>query len=170
MKQELENPMRKISIEKVVLSCGATGPDLEKAKKLLAILTERKIQTITSAKRIPDFNVRPGLEVGVRVTLRGEQGIKLLKTLLGALDGNLKTRSISDNHFSFGIAEYIDIPGVAYQREIGIRGLNITVDFIRAGVRVKRKKIRSGKLPKKQHISKEEIIKFMESEFQTKFI
>ena len=30
-----ENPMRKIKIEKVVLNCGAVGPDLEKAKKLL---------------------------------------------------------------------------------------------------------------------------------------
>ena len=52
-----ENPMRSIFIEKVVLSAGATGPDLEKAKKLLDLLSGRKSQIITSSKRIPDFDI-----------------------------------------------------------------------------------------------------------------
>ena len=161
--------MRAVKIEKLVLSCGAVGDDLVKAKRLIELLSKRKAQVIASQKRIPDFDVRPGLEVGTRVTIRGKDAAELLRRLLAAEDNLLKRKQISENHFSFGIKEYIEIPGIEYQRDIGIRGLNVTVVFIRAGVRVQRKKIKSGILPKKQFVSKAEIIKYMEDNFKTKF-
>lgn len=161
------NPMREIKMEKVVLSAGAVDKELEKAKKLLEMISNKKAEVITSNKRIPDFDVRPGLEVGTRVTLRAKEAVELLKRLLGALDNKLRIKQISDNHFSFGIKEYIEIPGTEYQRDIGIRGFNVTVVFIRAGVRVQRKKIKSGILPHKQHVSKNEIKKYMEDVFKT---
>lgn len=164
-----ENPMREIKIGKVVLSAGAIGDDLVKAKKLLDLLSKRNSQIIASNKRIPDFKVNPGLEVGTRVTLRRNRAVEILKQLLGAIDNKIKAKQISENHFSFGLKEYIEIPGMEYQRDIGIRGLNVTVVFSRRGLRVKLKKIKSGKIPKKQNISKEEIIKFMEDNFKTKF-
>jgi len=166
---KLENPMRKVKIEKVLLSAGATGDDLVKEKKLLEIVSGKKTQILTSNKRIPEFDVRPGLEVGVRVTLRGEEAITLLKRLLSAINNEIKKKQISDNHFSFGIKEYIEIPGIEYQRDIGIRGFNVTVVFIRAGVRVKLKKIKRGKVPKKQFVSKEEILDYMKGAFNTSF-
>lgn len=170
MKNETENPMRKVRIEKVLLSCGAKDKELQKAKKLLEFISGKKAQIRTSAKRIPDFDVRPGLEVGVRITLRNKELIyELIKKLLGAIVNTLYDDQIASNHFSFGISEYIDIPGIEYQRDIGIRGLNVTIVFSRAGLRTKLKKIKSGKLPAKQSVSKEEIIKFMEDNFQTKF-
>ncbi len=169
MKKQTENPMRKIKIEKVVLSAGATGDNLIKSKKLLELISGKKAQVIASQKRIPDFGVNPGLEVGTRVTLRGKEAMDLLRRLLGAEDNTIKTRQVSQNHFSFGIKEYIEIPGMKYQREIGIRGLNITVVFLRSGFRVKRKKIKFGYVSDKQYVSKEEIIKFMEDEFSTIF-
>lgn len=170
MNQVTENPMRKIKIEKVLISAGATGKDLEKAKKLLEFLSGKKAHITTSTKRIPDFNVRPGLEVGARITLRDETAIQVLKKLLGALSNTLSESQVTENHFSFGIREYIDVPGIEYQRDIGIRGLNITVVFSRPGLRIKYKKIKTGRLPKRQHISSEEIINYMEDNFQTKFI
>ncbi len=169
LRQITENPMRKIKIEKIVLSCGAKDADLEKARKLLEFISGMKAQVITSRKRIPSFGVRPGLEVGTRVTLRGETALQLLARLLAAINNNIAEESISNNHFSFGIKEYIEIPGIEYKRDIGIRGLNVTVDFIRAGVGVKRRKIKRGKLPKKQHVLDNEIIKFMEESFKTVF-
>lgn len=169
MNQVAENPMRTIRIEKVVLSSGATGDNLTKAKKLLELISAKKAQIIESQKRIPDFGVRPGLEVGTRVTLRGNEAIEILKRLLGAIDNIIKKKQVSENHFSFGIKEYIEIPGMKYQRDVGIRGLNITVVFLRPGFRVKRKKIKSGHVADKQYVAKEEIIKFMEDEFKTNF-
>jgi len=164
-----DNIMRTIRIEKVLVSCGGVDKELEKAKKLLELMTSRKAQVIASNKRIPDFGVRPGLEVGVRITLRKREAIELLKRLLGAVDNILRKKQVSMDHFSFGIKEYIEIPGMEYQRDIGIRGLNVTVVFNRPGVRIQRKKIKSGALPKKQHIPKEVIIKYMEDNFKTKF-
>jgi len=162
-----ENIMRKVKIEKVVLSIGGIGEALEKGSKLLERLTGKKPKKMKSNKRIPSLNVRPGLEVGAFVTLRGKEAVDILKRLLIAENNKLKRKQISENSFSFGIKEYIEIPGIQYQRDIGIIGLDVTVSFARAGKRVIRKKIKRGNLPKKQHVSKEEIVKFMEENFNT---
>ena len=164
------NMMRTIKIEKVVLSAGGVEDNLKKAKKLIELISGTKSQIVESQKRIPAFNVRPGLEVGVCTTVRGKQAIELLKRLLGAVDNKLKRKSVASNHFSFGIKEYIEIPGMEYQRDIGVRGLNVTITFARAGLRVQRKKIKVGRVPKRQHVSADEIMKFMEGQFKTAFI
>ncbi|PIN93540.1 50S ribosomal protein L5 [Candidatus Pacearchaeota archaeon CG10_big_fil_rev_8_21_14_0_10_31_24] len=166
----MTNTMRDFKIEKIILSSGATGAELAKAKKLLELITERKAQVIASSKRIPDFGVRPGLEVGTSVTLRNKSAIELLKRLLSAIENKIKKKQVSENHLSFGIKEYIEIPGIEYQRDIGIRGFNTTIVFARPGLRVKRKKIKKGTIPQRQYISKEEIIKFMSDTFKTEFI
>ena len=76
---------------------------------------------------------------------------------------------MSENNFSFGLKEYLEIPGIEYQREIGIMGFDVTVVFKRAGRRVRLRKIKQGKVSKRQTITREEIIKFMEDNFQTEF-
>lgn len=163
------NPMREIKIEKVVLSVGGTGEEIEKGVKLLHLLTKRKPAKTMSRKRIPSLGVRPKLEVGAVVTIR-KNTEDILKRMLAAFDNILRKKQISENNFSFGIKEYIEIPGVEYQREIGIRGFDATVSFKRTGRRVGIRKIKRGRIPKKQIITREEIIKFMEEKFGTQFI
>lgn len=165
-----ENPMREMKLEKVVLSAGAVGSDLDKAQKLLEILTKRKAQIIMAGpkRRIPDFGVKPGLALGTSVTLRGSAAKEILQRLLVAVDNLLSESQIAENTFSFGIKEYIEIPGIEYQRDIGIRGLNVTATFIRAGIRVKRKKIKTGRVHPKQNVTPEEIIKFLKENFNTR--
>jgi len=157
--------MQDINIEKVVLSISSVGEELEKGIKLLERLTGRKVARRESKKRIPSLGVRPGLEVGCLVTLRGEKAKEMLKKLLAAVDNKIKEKQISNNSFSFGIKEYIEIPGMEYQRDIGILGFDVSVAFTRKGKRVVRKKIKKSKLPKKQQVSKEEIINFLEKNF-----
>jgi len=164
----MENKMRKIKIEKVVLSVGGTGDYLEKGVKLLELITEKKPAKMISTKRIPSWSVRPKLEVGAVVTIR-KNAEEVLKKMLSAIENVLKKKQISENNFSFGVKEYIEIPGMEYQREIGIMGFDVTVVFKRTGRRVRLKKIKRGKIPKKQNITKEEIIKFMEENFKTRF-
>ncbi len=163
------NSMRDIKIEKIILSVGGTGEELEKGFKLLKLLTGRTPAKMKSRKRIPSLGVRPKLEVGAVVTIR-KNPAEILRKMLSTLDNVLKKSQISENNFSFGVKEYIEIPGIEYQRDIGIKGLDVTVTFKRAGKRVKLKKIKKGKIPKRQAISREEIIKFMEENFKTKFI
>jgi len=164
-----ENIMREIKIEKIVLNIGGIGDNLEKGFKLLEILTGKKPAKTKSKKRIPSLGVRPGLEVGTVVTIR-KNPEEFLKKMLITIGNTLKKKQIGNNNFSFGIKEYIEIPGAEYQRDIGIIGFDVTVVFKRAGKRVGLKKIKKGKIPKRQIIPKEEIIKFMEEKFQTTFI
>ena len=164
-----ENPTRKIRIEKVVLNVGGTAEQLEKGFKLLKLLTGRNPAKMKSNKRIPAFGVRPKLEVGAVVTIRKDTEA-VLKRMLTAIENKLRKKQISVNNFSFGIKEYIEIPGIDYQRDIGIMGLDVTVVFKRAGRRVGLRKIKRGKVSVRQKISREEIIKFMEDNFQTEFI
>ena len=160
--------MRKIKIEKIALSIGGTGDGLEKGVKLLGMLSGKKPARMKSRKRIPSLGVRPKLEVGAVVTIR-KNPEEVLKRMLAATDNVLKKKQVSENTFSFGIKEYIEIPGMEYQRDIGIIGFDVTIVFTRAGRRVKIKKIKKGRIPKRQMISKEEIIKYMEENFGTEF-
>lgn len=163
-----ENKIRDIKIEKIVLGVGGIGEELEKGVKLLGLLTGRKIAKMRTNKRIPSLNVRPNLEVGAMVTIR-KNPEETLKKMLMAIENVLKKKQISENNFSFGIKEYLEIPGIEYQRDIGIIGLDVTVVFKRAGKRVRLKKMKKGKIPARQIISKEEIIKYMEEKFETQF-
>ncbi len=162
-KNKADNVMRKIILEKVVLNCGGTAEKLDKSIKLLNLLTGRKIKEVTSHKRIPTFGVRPGLKTGCLVTLRGKDKEVLLKRLFGAIGNKIKKKQIAINHFSFGIEEYLEIPDMEYQRDIGILGLDITAVFRRAGKRTGMKKIKSGKVPKKQDVTQEEIINYLKN-------
>lgn len=164
-----ENIMRKVRLEKVILNIGGTADKLERGFKLLSVLSDKKPVKIIAHKRIPTWGVRPGLEVGTKVTLRGEDAKNMLIKLLPALNNTIKEKQIKPNFLSFGIHEYIEIPGVEYIREVGIMGLEVTAVFIRAGKRIERKKIKSGKT-KRSEISVEEIKDFMVSNFKTKVL
>ncbi|MEM4326095.1 MAG: 50S ribosomal protein L5 [Candidatus Pacearchaeota archaeon] len=163
------NPMREINIEKVVLSVGGVGEKLERGFKLLKYLTGRKPIKVKTFKRIPSFEIRPRLEVGAMVTIR-RGAYDILRRMLAARDNTLSKKSVSENTLSFGIKEYIEIPETEYQREIGILGLDVTISFARKGKRLALKKRGRGKIPEKQRVAKEEIIKFMENTFKTKFV
>ena len=158
--------MREIDIERVILHCGAVGDKLDKASKLLNVLSNgKKIMRTKSVKRIPALGVRPGLELGCMTTLRGDEAKEVLKRMLAAVENKIGKKKVQENHFSFGIKEYIEIPGVEFIREVGILGLNITVVFVRKGKRVGLRKIRRAKVPKRQNIPAEEIIAYMKKNF-----
>jgi large subunit ribosomal protein L5 len=157
----MENIMRAVKIEKIILGVGGTADELEKGVKLLKFLTNRTPAKRKSAKRIPELGVRPGLFVGAMVTIRKDIDATL-KRLLSSIDNTLRKKQVMENGFSFGIKEYIEIPGTEYQRDLGIRGLDVTVVFTRAGKRIALKKVKKGRMPGRHRVGREEIIKFME--------
>ena len=164
-----ENVMREIKLEKVILNIGGVGEKLEKGEILLKTITEKKPVKVKAVKRIPTWNVRPGLEVGIKVTLRGEDALNMVKKLLPAIDNTLKEKQIQNNCFSFGIHEYIEIPGIEYIREVGIMGFEVTVVFSRAGKSVETKKVKRGK-SRRLTVTREEIENFLVSKFKTEII
>ena len=164
-----DNKMRDIKLEKVILNIGGVGEKLEKGEILLKEVSGKKPVKVQAVKRIPTWNVRPGLEVGVKVTLRGEDALAMIKKLLPAIDNTLKEKSIQTNCFSFGIHEYIEIPGIEYIREVGIMGFEVTVVFSRAGKSVEKKKVKRGKA-RRISVSREEIENYLVSNFKTEIL
>lgn len=164
------NAMRKVIIEKLVLSCGSIGEKLERSMKLLKFLTDEEPVKAITKKRMPAFSLRPGLEIGCKVTLRGKKAVEMLKKLLEVNNNQLATKQIGEGVVNFGIHEYIEIPGIQFQREIGILGFDVSLSLKRAGFNIKLRKIRRGKIPSRHKITKDETIKFMQENFNTKIL
>ncbi len=157
-----------IRIEKLTLNIGAgKNPDLLKkgAKLLKAITGVEPVKTVTK-KRIPTWGLRPGLPIGCMLTLRKAKARNVLGRLLDARSGKL-AQSQFDQHgnVSFGVHEYIDIPGVKYDPEIGIIGLQACVTLERPGFRIRRRRIKCKRIPPSHRITKDDAVKFMEKEF-----
>jgi len=139
MKQD--NSMREIRVEKVVINIGLgeAGERLERAKKLLEMLTGKKVVTTIARKRTT-FGTGKGRPLGVCVTLRGKDADDFIKRAHEAIDGKLKpTVFDKQGNFSFGVKEHIGLPGVKYDPEIGIWGMDVCVRLERRGYRVSKK-------------------------------
>jgi len=165
------NPSREIRIEKITLNIGAgkSTEKLDKGVKLFEIITGIKPVKTISKKRIAGWGIREGLPIGCRVTIRGEKAAQLLKQLLGGLDNKLKPKQFDDEgNMSFGIKEYIDIPGIEYDPEIGVAGFQVCVTLERPGFRVKKRRLLKKKIGGKHKITKEDAIEFMKSKFNVK--
>ena len=167
----MNNQMNNIRIEKVTLNIGVgTASDkLEKAKKLLHSITGKQPISTVTQKRIPTWGVRPGLNIGMKVTLRGEEAKVLLKRLLAAKDNTLSPSVFDkEGNFGFGIPEYVDIPGMDYIVEIGIMGLEVAVTVERPGFRIKKRKFQRKVIPKRHRVTPEETMNYLQSEFNVK--
>ncbi|NPA77194.1 MAG: 50S ribosomal protein L5 [Candidatus Diapherotrites archaeon] len=173
MAEKKENPMRRIRIEKVVVNIGVGEPGerLEKAETLLKRLTGANVVRTRAKKKIPKWGVRPGLQIGVKVTLRGEKAEEFLRKALEAVDNKIKESSFDEfGNFSFGIPEYINIPGVKYDPKIGIFGMDVSVALERPGFRVRRRKVRRAPVGKNHLITKDEAIAFVKEKFGVEVI
>jgi len=69
---------------------------------------------------------------------------------------------------SFGIAEYLDVPGAEYDPSIGIIGFETAVSLSRPGFRVKERRIMKRKIPQKHRITKEEAKEFVKNKYSIK--
>jgi large subunit ribosomal protein L5 len=167
----MENMLRTIQVEKITLNIGAGKNQevLKKGLKLLEALTGAKpVQTVTQ-KRIPTWGLRPGLPIGCKVTLRGKKATDLIPNVLDAKSNTLKEGCFDSNgSIAFGIQEYIDIKGSKYDPEIGMLGLQVCITLQRPGFRIKKKRMRPGKITKKHAITQEEAIAFMQEKYKTK--
>lgn len=165
------NTMRQISVEKVTLNIGA-GKDqakLEKGMKLInSIAGYKPVKTFTR-KRIQEWGLRPGLAIGCKLTLRKQKALELLKRLFEAKDNTLPASNLdNEGNISFGINEYIDVPGVRYDPDIGIMGFQVCITLRRKGFRVKHRALKRHAIPRKHRIKKEDAIDFMKNAFNLK--
>ena len=163
------NVMRNLRIDKVTLNIGA-GKDQSKLEKGVLLLKEitgvNPVKTFTQ-KRIPEWGLRPGLAIGCKITLRKKKADEILERFLEAKDKVLSENQFDSNgNLSFGIAEYIDIPGVKYDPKIGIMGLQICVTIERPGFRIKRRFSKTVQIHPRHKVTKSEAIEFIKNKFK----
>lgn len=170
MTTEKNNPMKEIEIEKLTLNVcvGESGDKLENAKILLERISDSKVVYTHAKKRIPTWNLRYGLAIGVKTTIRGKKVYELLKRLFESVENNIHPKNFdNEGNLSFGIKEYIHIPDVKYDPSLGIIGLDVCITLKRkSGYRVKRRNYKKSRVGKKHRISKEESMNFFKENFK----
>jgi large subunit ribosomal protein L5 len=165
---EYKNPMQTPRIEKVTvnIAVGQSGEKLGKAETLLNKLTGKKPVRTVSKHKVPAWSIKKGDPIGCKVTLRGKDAEDFRKRGFAAKDNQLKSTSFDgQGNFAFGVHEYIDIPGIKYDPEIGIMGMDFVVTVQRPGYGIKKRRIRPGKVPVKTVIQKEETIDYIKSKY-----
>jgi len=168
MSQTQENPMKKISLEKVVLNMGLgrSGDVIEIAKNALKQISGKTPAAREAKATNRDWGVRKGEPIGVAITVRGKDAMALLKRLFEAKGNEVKGKSFDNfGNYSFGINEHIDIPGVKYDPKIGILGLGISVTLARPGYGIRTRSKHKAKVGKKHIIKSEEAKDYLINEF-----
>ncbi len=134
-----QNVFQVPKVKKVVINMGVgeatqNADVLEAAVSDLARISGQK-PIITKAKRsISAFKVRAGMNVGCKVTLRGDRMYDFLEKLFNVVLPRVRDfRGISPDGFdgrgniSLGLKEQIIFPEIDYDKVSKIRGMNITI-------------------------------------------
>jgi large subunit ribosomal protein L5 len=159
--------MKEIDIEKIVINIGVgkSGDAFERAKMALEELTGQKPSPRGAKKSVRDFGIHKGEPIGAMVTLRKQNAIDFLKRIFLAKSNSFKRSSIDNNgNLSIGIKEHIDIPGIKYNPDTGIFGMDVCISLKRPGYRISKKR-NPDKIGKNHKITPEESISFFQKNF-----
>ncbi|MEM3341342.1 MAG: 50S ribosomal protein L5 [Thermoplasmata archaeon] len=167
------NPMKMIRISKLVVNIcmGEGGEKLVKAEKVIKMITGRDpVRTIARTTN-KDLGVRKGMPIGCKVTLRGKEAEKLLRIGFWIRENRIASYSFdNEGNFSFGIPDYTNFPGMKYDPEIGIIGMDLCVNLNRAGKRISERKRAASSIPQRHRITREEAIDFVKKKFNVEVI
>jgi len=158
--------MREPRVEKVVvhMGVGQGGVDLQNAEEILAAVTGQEPVRTTAEEANQDFDIRPGDPIGAKVTLRHEDAVEFLETALPLAD--LQRSQFDDTgNVSFGVEEHTDFPSQEYDPNVGIYGLDVTLNLVRPGYRVAKRDQRTRQIPSAHRLTPEDAIAFLEAEF-----
>lgn len=164
-----KNKMQDVFIDKVTVNVcvGNNKQGMDKAEKLLRKLTDRDPVKNTAKKRLNTWQIRPGLPIGFKVTLRGEEAHKFLKWMIESKDNMIKSSSFDNQgNFAMGFHEYLELNGIKYDAEIGVMGFELMVTFARPGYRIRRRVLYNKRIPQRHRVSKEDAIEYMKSNFK----
>lgn len=173
LKKWSSNPMLKPRITKVTVNIGVgeSGERLQRAIKVLRDLTGQEPSIRYARRTIKEFGIRKGEPIAVVVTLRGERARSFLEKALEAIGHRIKASSFDDyGNVTFGIREHIMLPGVKYDPNIGVFGMDVAVTLERPGFRVMRRHRKRSRIPRRHRVSKLEAIAFFIKELNVRVV
>ncbi len=160
--------MRAPKIEKVTvhMSVGESGKKLSNAEMLMETITGQKPVRNFAKKTLPAFAIKKGEAIGCKVTLRGAKAEKFLNTAFAIKEKELNLKSFDRaGNFAFGIEEHTDFPGLEYDPEIGIYGMDVIVSIQRPGYRIKRRKAQQEEIPVGHKLTIEDSVAFLNTKY-----
>ncbi|MCR5636498.1 MAG: 50S ribosomal protein L5 [Clostridiales bacterium] len=124
-------------VEKIVINVGA-GEAKDNAKVIdaicndLATITGQKAVVCKARKSVANFKLREGMNIGAKVTLRGERMYEFIDRLFNlALPRVRDFRGINPNSFdgrgnyNMGVKEQLIFPEIDYDKIDKVRGMDI---------------------------------------------
>jgi len=167
------NAMRMPRIDKVVVHVGVgeSGQRLVNAEGILKAITKQAPVRSIAKKTLPTFGIKKREPIGTKLTLRGKAAEEFLTTALKAAGNVLKQAQFDQGgNFSFGIEEHTDFPGMRYDPEIGIFGMDVSVAMKRAGYRISKRRISQKKIPTRQRLDRVEAMDFVHQKFGVEIV
>ncbi|RXK51797.1 50S ribosomal protein L5 [Halorientalis pallida] len=158
--------MREPRIEKVVvhMGVGQGGRELANAEDILAEVTDQQPVRTTAKETVGEFNIRQGDPIGAKVTLRDAEADEFLQTAIPLVD--LSASQFDDTgNFSFGVEEHTDFPSQEYDPNIGIYGLDVTVNMVRPGYRVAKRDKASRSIPSNHRLNPDDAVAYVEAAY-----
>ena len=167
------NVMLEPRIDKVVVHVGVgeSGQRLVNAETILKTITHQSPVRSIAKKTLPNFGIKKNEPIGAKLTLRGKAAEDFLAIALKAAGSSLrKSQFDTQGNFSFGIEEHTDFPGMRYDPEIGIFGMDVSVAMKRAGYRISRRRVAQRKVPTRQKLGREDTMGFIQKKFGVEIV
>ncbi len=167
------NVMLEPRIDKVVVHVGVgeSGQRLVNAETILKAITHQTPVRSIAKKTLPTFGIKKHEPIGAKLTLRGQAAEDFLIVALKAAGNSLRRSQFDEQgNFSFGIEEHTDFPGMKYDPEIGIFGMDVSVAMKRAGYRIARRRVAQKKLPQRQRLNKADTMDFVGKKFNVSIL
>ena len=132
-----KNVMEIPRLEKIVINmglgdCKDNSKALELAVTELTMISGQKPMVTKSKKSIANFKVREGMNVGAKVTLRGDRMYEFADKLVSIVLPRVRDfRGVSDKAFdgrgnySLGVREQLIFPEIEYDKVEKIRGMEM---------------------------------------------
>jgi large subunit ribosomal protein L5 len=155
-------------LDKVVvhIGVGESGQRLVNAESIMKAITKQQPVRSIAKKTLPNFGIKKNEPIGAKLTLRGKAAEDFLTLALKAAGNSLKKSQFDlQGNFSFGIEEHTDFPGMRYDPEIGIFGMDVSVALKRAGYRIALRRVAQKKLPLRQRLCKEDTMQYVAKKF-----
>ena len=163
-----ENVMSIPRVSKVTvhMSVGESGKKLSNAEMIMTKITGQKPVRTMAKRTLPGFGIKKNEPIGCKVTLRGENAEKFLKTAFAIHDNAVEANRFDENgNFAFGIEEHTDFPGMEYDPDIGIYGMDVIVAVERPGYRIKHRRIQKQKVPSGHKLTREDSIAYVSKNY-----
>lgn len=134
---KLKNVMEVPRLEKIVLNVGVKNTGDSKAigqiQDVISKIAGQAAVRTKAKKSVAGFKIRDGMDIGVKVTLRGKRMYIFFDKLINATLPSVRdfhgisTKFDGQGNYNLGIKDWMVFPEIDYDKVERVYGLNVTI-------------------------------------------